>query len=142
MSYFLLTSRNTLPEIFQADIPVTNKQQIAAKLVVESFLTESNYLQALGDVNTVPAVGRVRFVEGYTVISITCLASEEDATALKNILTGIRDQNAAQLNRTWEHPVDPNQYTITEATEEEWQTLVNDAAANPVTLGDLVFNQA
>ena len=134
MSYFLITSKNSLPEQFREGIAVTDKQMIAEKLILESFLTQLNFLEASVLYSSVTINGFFRTVEDYTVTGITCVNSEEDANTLMNIFTTIRDKNATQIGRTWTHPEDPNQYIITSISDEEWSQLVGELYAKHVPI--------
>ena len=142
MSYFLLTSKNTLPEQFQAEIPVTEKAKIAEKLIVESFVTQSNFAEAMALYANIPVIGSIRTVDGYTVTNLICLDSEANAVALKDLFINQRNKNAAQIGRAWTHPADPNQYVITEITEDQWFQLLAEKASSAVIIGEPGFNPA
>lgn len=139
MSYFLITSKNTLPEQFQSQVPVTDKQAIAEKLIVESFLTLDNYVSAISAYRSIPVVSSYRYVDGYTVTNVTILSTQEDANALLAIMEAQRDKNSTQIGRTWTHSPDPNQYTISTITDEEFLTLTAELEAKKVPATNLEF---
>lgn len=139
MSYFLVTSKNTLPEQFQSAVPVTDKQAIAEKLVVESFLTQDNYQSAMNAYRSLPLVSRYRYVDGYTVTNATFVPTQEDANALVAIITAQRDKNSNQIGRSWAHPVDPNQLTVRSVTDEEFLTLTAELEAKNIPVTNLQF---
>lgn len=139
MSYFLVTSKNTLPEQFQSAVPVTDKQAIAEKLVVESFLTQDNYQSAMNAYRGLPVVSTYRYVDGYTVTNATFIPTQEDANALVAIITAQRDKNSNQIGRSWAHPVDPNQLTVSSVTDEEFLTLTAELKAKHIPITNLQF---
>jgi hypothetical protein len=139
MSYFLVTSKNTLPEQFQSAIPVTDKQAIAEKLIVESFLTLDNYTSAMSSYRSLPVISTYRYVDGYTVTNVTFLPTQEDANALQAILIAQRDKNSNQIGRSWTHPVDPNQFTISSVTDAEFLELTAQLEAKRVPATNLQF---
>ena len=141
MSYFLITSKNTLPEQFREGIDITDKQAIAEKLIVESFLTQLNFLEAVENYSSVYINHFFRLVEDYTVTNMSIVNSEEDATRLVNIFITTRDKNANQIGRSWTHPEDPNQYVVTALSDEELVTLLVESYEQHVTIdvGNLQF---
>jgi hypothetical protein len=132
MSLFLLTTKNTLPEQFQASIDVSNKTGIAEKLISESFLTRENFIAALESFKTIQKLGVFRLVDGYTVTNITCLLNETAANDLRNLLIQLRQKNANELTREWTHADDPNHIVITTIPEEEWGTYQANLTADHV----------
>jgi hypothetical protein len=141
MSYFLITSKNTLPEQFREGIEVTNKTAIAEKLILESFLTQENYIEARMLYASLQVNKFFRLVEDYTVISITCVNTEQDANVIVAIFNAIRDKNASQIGRTWTHPEDPNQYVISSISADEWIELVDNLSPKhvPVNIDSIQF---
>jgi hypothetical protein len=141
MSYFLITSKNSLPEQFREGIEVTNKTAIAEKLILESFLTKDNYSEAAMLYSSMQIYSFFRLVEDYTVTGIFCVNTEEDANALVTIFSAIRDKNASQIGRTWSHPEDPGQYVITSISDEEFVQLIVDLSPKhvPVNIDSIQF---
>jgi hypothetical protein len=139
MSYFLITSKNTLPEQFQSAIPVTDKQAIAEKLIVESFLTLENYSAAKNSYSSIPIISSFRYVDGYTVTSVTCVATLEEANSLLAIMVAQRDKNSSQIGRTWTHPTDPSHTTISSVTGPELLALTEELEAKKVAVTNLQF---
>ena len=140
-TYFLVTTKNTLPEQFREGIEVTNKTAIAEKLILESFLTEENYRVAVMLYYSVQINSFFRLVEDYTVISMTCVNTEEEANSLVSIFNAIRDKNASQIGRTWIYPEDPNQYVISSISVGERIQLAIDLSPKhvPVNIDSIQF---
>lgn len=143
MSYFLLTTKNTLPVQFQSSIPIENKTAIAEKLITESFMSRVNYERSIAIHKSLPItrVNTLRLIEDYTVINMIFVSSEQDAILLRDSLITIKNENAQIPERTWVHPEDPNKYTIREVNEEEWgQLLVSNTELNvTIDANNLVF---
>jgi hypothetical protein len=139
MSYFLITSKNTLPERFHSTVPVTDKQAIAEKLIVESFLTEANFTSAMGAFRALPVISAYRYVDGYNVTNVTFLPTQEDADALLAIIAAQRDKNSNQIGRLWTHPVDPNSLTVSSVTDAEFLDLTAQLEAKHVPATNLQF---
>ena len=140
-TYFLVTIKNTLPEQFREGIEVTNKTAIAEKLILESFLTEENYRVAVMLYSSLQINSFFRLVEDYTVISMTCVNTEEDANSLVSIFNAIRDKNASQIGRTWIYPKDPNQCVISSISVGERIQLAIDLSPKhvPVNIDSIQF---
>jgi len=134
MSYFLITSKNSLPAQFREGIDVTDKKAIAEKLIVESFLTRLNFLEAVESYSSVDINHFFRVVEDYTVTTMAFVNTEEDANKLVNLFITTRNKNANQIGRSWAHPEDPDQYVITAVSDEEWLTLLVELYEKHVTV--------
>jgi hypothetical protein len=136
MSYFLLTTKNTLPVQFQSSVSIENKTAIVEKLTVESFMSRANFERAMAVHRSLPItkVNTLRIVEGYTVINMTFLSSEQDAIMLRDSYITMHDENAQIPERSWVHPEDPNRYTIREVSEEEWAELLVSTNESKVTI--------
>jgi hypothetical protein len=143
MSYFLLTTKNTLPVQFQSSIPIENKTAIAEKLITESFMSRVNYERSIAIHKSLPItrVNTLRLIEDYTVINMIFVSSEQDAILLRDSLITIKNENAQIPERTWVHPEDENKYTIREVSEEEWAELLVSTNESKVTIdpNNLVF---
>lgn len=143
MSYFLLTTKNTLPVQFQSSVSIENKTAIVEKLTVESFMSRDNFERAMAVHRSLPIVkvNTLRIVEDYTVINMTFVLSEQDAIMLRDSYITMQNENAQIPERSWVHPEDPNRYTIREVTEEEWGQLVVSNNESNVTIDptNLVF---
>lgn len=134
MSYFLLTTKNTLPEQFQSSISIEDKTAIAEKLIIESFMSRANFETAMAVNRSLPItkINTLRIVEGYTVTNMIFVATEQDAILLRDHYIAMKHANAQIPERSWVHPEeDSNKYTIREVSEEEWaQLLVSNTEFN------------
>ncbi len=143
MSYFLLTTKNTLPVQFQSSISIENKTAIVEKLTTESFMSRANFERSMTIHRSLPIakVNTLRIVEDYTVINMTFVSSEQDAIMLRDSYITMQNENAQIPERSWVHPEDPNRYTIREVSEEEWAELVMSNVEPNVTIdpSNLVF---
>lgn len=143
MSYFLLTTKNTLPVQFQSSVSVENKTAIAEKLITESFMSRANFERSMAIHRSLPItkVNTLRIVEDYTVINMTFVSLEQDAILLRDSYIIMHDENAQIPERSWVHPEDPNRYTIREVSEEEWgEILVSNVESNVIIdINNLVF---
>ena len=143
MSYFLLTTKNTLPVQFQSSVSVENKTAIAEKLITESFMSRANFERSMAIHRSLPItkVNTLRIVEDYTVINMTFVSLEQDAILLRDSYIIMHDENAQIPERSWVHPEDPNRYTIREVSEEEWgEILVSNIESNVIIdINNLVF---
>lgn len=127
MSYFLLTTKNTLPEQFQTSVSIEDKTAIAEKLITESFMSRANFETAVALNNSLPItkINMIRTVEGYTVTNMIFVATEQDAILLRDHYITIRHANAQIPERSWVHPEeDSNKYTIREVSDEEWAQIL------------------
>jgi hypothetical protein len=143
MSYFLLTTKNTLPVQFQSSIPVENKIAIAEKLVTESFMSRANFERSMAIHRSLPItkVNTLRIVEDYTVINMTFVSLEQDAILLRDSYITTQNENAQIPERSWVHPEDPSKYTIREVSEEEWGEILVANMESNITIdpSSLVF---
>lgn len=143
MTYFLLTTKNTLPVQFQSSVPIENKTAIAEKLITESFMSRANFQRSMATHKSLPItkINTLRLVEDYTVINMTFVAYEQDAILLRDHYITMQNENAQIPERSWVHPEDPNKYTIREVNEEEWgQLLVSNTELNvTIDANNLVF---
>jgi hypothetical protein len=143
MSYFLLTTKNTLPVQFQSSVPIENKTAIAEKLITESFMSRANFERSMTITRSLPIikVNMIRLVEDYTVINMIFVESEQDAILLRDHYITIKNENAQIPERSWVHPEDTDKYTIQEVSEEEWAQIVVSTTESKVTIdtNSLVF---
>jgi len=143
MSYFLLTTKNTLPVQFQSSVPIENKTAIAEKLITESFMSRANFERSMSITRSLPIikVNMIRLVEDYTVINMIFVESEQDAILLRDHYITIKNENAQIPERSWVHPEDTDKYTIQEVSEEEWAQIVVSTTESKVTIdtNSLVF---
>jgi len=143
MSYFLLTTKNTLPVQFQSSVPIENKTAIAEKLITESFMSRANFERSMTMTRSLPIikVNMIRLVEDYTVINMIFVESEQDAILLRDHYITIKNENAQIPERSWVHPEDTDKYTIQEVSEEEWAQIVVSTTESKVTIdtNSLVF---
>jgi hypothetical protein len=124
MSYFLFTARHALPEHFRESIPVTDKQAIVEKLVVESFLTQDNWFTALAEMSIIPILLSVDTVEDYILISKKVLPTEEDANNLVTYFNAQREKN--KLHRDWDHSEETTSIKVTPLSEAEFLALAEE----------------
>lgn len=131
MSYYVLTTKQELPEEYRTGLTVEDKQGIASRLVEVAFMTKENYEENSVRLAVLNRVGAIRLVEDWVYTSYIVFETQVDANNYISVIDEVSLIGQGLRGSVLE-PVVPR--TLTEMDESEWEwfrSLNQDKAVIP-----------